>query len=555
MLKSIRLRHMLRSRQADWSLALLLGALTLFSAIALLATSGWFITASALAGLTLASSFTFDYFRPAALIRLFAIVRTAGRYGERVTSHHATLSLLKDLRSQVFRALTLRKTTATFDSTSSAATMHRLVADIDRLDRFPLQFVAPWCWASFIVLCYLGFAYWLHPQLAYAASLGLIGAWLLVPILGFWRGRRLAHDDVSAAEHRREHFLESLSLLTSLTLWQGWQPQQRDTLNADQHYQAQQHQQQQLISLLSLLQQWALAVSLGCVIWFGVGLVENDAVSVPWLLAAALALLGVHEALVPLAGSFIGLGQSQAARDRINQLMPLHTASIDLTETTDKPRPTAPFHLQTEQLSARIAGALNGPERIDTDLHSGQVLLITGASGIGKTTLLNVLANTLTASSGSYSINQRPVHEWQLDQCIGYLPQHFDIFDSSLANNLRLADPQASDEQLWQVLADVALADWAEQQNGLDTALGEYGAQISGGQARRVALARLLLAQRPILLVDEPFAGLDSASSYQVLAALRQRQADGLLIIVSHHVLDIPEVQRLHLSVSSAKIG
>ena len=336
---------------------------------------------------------------------------------------------------------------------------------------------------------------------------------------------------------------------------QGWQPQQRNTLNADQHYQAQQHQQQQLISLLSLLQQWALAVSLGCVVWFGVGLVANDAVSVPWLLAAALALLGVHEALVPLAGSFIGLGQSQAARDRINQLMPLHTASIDSTETTDKPRPTTPFHLQTEQLSARIAGALNGPERIDIDLHSGQVLLITGASGIGKTTLLNVLANTLTASSGSYSINQRPAHEWQLDQCIGYLPQHFAIFDSSLANNLRLADPQASDEQLWQVLADVALADWAKQQNGLDTALGEYGAQISGGQARRVALARLLLAQRPILLVDEPFAGLDSASSYQVLAALRQRQANGLLIIVSHHVLDIPEVKRLHLSALSAKIG
>ena len=106
MLKPIRLRSLLRSRRASWSLALLLGALTLFSAIALLATSGWFITASAIAGLTLASSFTFDYFRPAAFIRLFAIVRTAGRYGERLTSHHATLSLLKDLRSQVFRAPT-----------------------------------------------------------------------------------------------------------------------------------------------------------------------------------------------------------------------------------------------------------------------------------------------------------------------------------------------------------------------------------------------------------------------------------------------------------------
>ncbi len=548
MLKPIRLRTLLRSRQASWNLALLLGALTLFSAIALLATSGWFITASAIAGLVMASSFTFDYFRPAALIRLFAIVRTAGRYGERLASHHATLSLLKDLRSQVFRALTLRTTPLNQDSTGTAATMHRLVADIDRLDRFPLQFLAPWLWAVLIVALYLGFAFWLEPTLAFAASAGLLSALLLIPALGFWRGRTLALNDVQAAELRREHFLESLSLLTSLTLWQSWQAQQRDTLQADEHYQEQQHQQQQLISLLGLLQQLALALSLGCLLWAGVPLVATGAISVPWLLAAALALLGIHEALVPLAGSFIGLGQSQAARDRINQLMELESLASASSTESDKPRPSGPFQLQAQALSARIPGALNGPHNIDIDVRSGQVLMITGASGIGKTTLLKVLAKQLQHSSGDYLINQRPAAHWQLDDCIGYLPQQLDIFDRSLAGNLRLADPKASDEQLWQVLTDVALADWAREQNGLDTALGEYGAQISGGQARRVALARLLLAQRPILLVDEPFAGLDQASSEQVLRALRQRQANGILIIVSHQVMDIPDAQHLHLS-------
>ena len=546
MLKPIRLRSLLRSRQSHWALALLLGALTLFSAIALLATSGWFITASAIAGLVISSSFTFDYFRPAALIRLFAIVRTAGRYGERVTSHHATLSLLKDLRSQVFRALTLQTRPITQDSTTSAVTMHRLVADIDRLDRFPLQFLAPWFWAVLIVLAYLGFTYWLQPQLMYAALPGLIAALLVIPVLGFWRGRKLALNDVQAAETRREHFLESLSLLTSLTLWQGWQAQQQDTLNADEHYQTQHLQQQRLISLLTLAQQWALAASLGGVLWVGVPLVSATLINVPWLLAAALALLGIHEALVPLASSFIGLGHSQAARDRINQLMQI--SDTPAPAETQAPRPTAPFRLQTQQLSACLPGALNGPNNIDIDLSSGQTLLITGASGIGKTTLLKVLADALAPSSGRYLINQQPVEHWQLDECIGYLPQQLDIFDSSLARNLRLADPQASDEQLWQVLHDVALADWAAAQNGLATALGEYGAQISGGQARRVALARLLLAQRPILLLDEPFAGLDNDSSYQVLAALKQRQAEGVLIIVSHHVLDIRGAQHLHLS-------
>lgn len=548
MLKPIRLRTLLRSRQASWNLALLLGALTLFAAIALLATSGWFITASAIAGLVITSSFTFDYFRPAALIRLFAIVRTAGRYGERLASHHATLSLLKDLRSQVFRALTLRRTPLNQDSTGTAATMHRLVADIDRLDRFPLQFLAPWLWALLIVALYLGFAFWLQPTLALAASPGLLGALLLIPVLGFWRGRQLALNDVQAAELRREHFLESLSLLTPLTLWQSWQSQQSDTLQADTNYQEHNSQQQHLISLLGLLQQLALAASLGYVLWVGVPLVAAQTISVPWLLAASLALLGIHEALTPLAGSFIGLGHSQAARDRINQLMELQPPSSTLSTATDKPRPSGPFHLQTQALSACITGAINGPHGINIDLHSGQILMITGASGIGKTTLLKVLAKQLQPSSGHYLINQRPATHWQLDDCIGYLPQQLDIFDCSLARNLRLADPKASDEQLWQVLTDVALADWAHKQKGLDTALGEYGAQISGGQARRIALARLLLAQRPILLLDEPFAGLDDASSKQVLRALRQRQADGILIIVSHQAMDIPDAEHLHLS-------
>src|SRR5699024_10883430 len=119
------------------------------------------------------------------------------------------------------------------NSTGTAATMHRLVADIDRLDRFPLQFLAPWLWALLIVALYLGFAFWLQPTLAFAASAGLLSALLLIPALGFWRGRTLALNDVQAAELRREHFLESLSLLTSLTLWQSWQSQQRDTLQAD----------------------------------------------------------------------------------------------------------------------------------------------------------------------------------------------------------------------------------------------------------------------------------------------------------------------------------
>ena len=155
----IALSRLLKSRFENWLIALLLGALTLFSAIALLAVSGWFITASAIAGLSVTSAYLFDYFRPAAMIRFFAITRTAGRYAERVTSHNAALGLLKDLRCQVFAWLTRKPVSfARQTEVNSAQQMHRLVADIDRLDHFPLQVISPWCWASVIVLAFLIFA-------------------------------------------------------------------------------------------------------------------------------------------------------------------------------------------------------------------------------------------------------------------------------------------------------------------------------------------------------------------------------------------------------------
>ena len=160
--------------------------------------------------------------------------------------------------------------------------------------------------------------------------------------------------------------------------------------------------------------------------------------------------------------------------------------------------------------------------------------------------MLQALANQLPYT-GQLELNGRPYAHWQLQHCIGYLPQQLDIFDLTLAQNLRLADANASDAELWQVLADVALADWARSQpQQLDTVLGEYGAAVSGGQARRIALARLLLAKRPVLLLDEPFSGLDRDSTQQVMASLQRYQQQGLLIIVSHQLPDA-QYQQLQL--------
>ncbi|SER37111.1 amino acid ABC transporter ATP-binding/permease protein [Halopseudomonas bauzanensis] len=525
---AVRLRSLLNSRLGGWWVAGVLGFITLFSAIALLAVSGWFISAAALAGLALASASVghgFDIFRPAAVIRLLALTRTVGRYTERLASHHAALGLLRDLRSRLFRRITQARRLPL----RTPGAMHRLVADIDLLDQFPLRVVLPWAWASLLLGLLLLWLALLSPGLLLVTLPGLLLAWLS-PWLGYWQGGRLAREEVAHAEQRREFLLDSLELLTPLLIWQRWGERSAAFAGQDRAHLQRQDRQQRLSSRIALLQQWALAASLLALLWQGWPLISEAAVSVPLLLAVLLTLLGLSEALLPLAGSFVALGLSQAARDRLNSL-----AGEAPQQEPSRPRPEGPWRLQLHAVTARWPGALNGPDNIHLQLEQGETLLLQGPSGGGKSTLLQLLAGEQLPSSGECRLNGQPLLHWDVRQVIGYLPQDIDIFNLSLAANLRLGNPQASDEQLWQTLTDVALADWARAHpQQLQLQPGELGSAVSGGQARRIALARLLLAERPVLLLDEPFAGLDATTREQVMAALVRRQAQGLLVIASH---------------------
>lgn len=532
----IRLRSLMASRRGAWSLALLLGFVTFVAVITLLALSGWFISAAALAGLV-SLGVGFDYFRPAAMIRLCAIGRTAGRYAERLSSHYAALGLLKDLRVSRFQLMAQRKSA----SYHSADDLQRLVSDIDLLDLFPLKVVAPWL--SAILLSALLLLFWavLANSLLLAAIPLLIAA-LIVPLLGLSTAVKLSRQQTDTAAQRRQALLEPLSLLANLVLWQRWQQQLQRFNQADRQLLNLQQRQQQLINRSVLVQHCLLGLSALLLLWQGGAALAQGQLKVPLLLAALLALWALYEILTPLCHSVVALGLSLAARDRLNKL------AGPAAPLAAKPAPEGPFQLSARQLSARQPDAVVGPDKISFTLSSGQLLFINGVSGAGKSTLLQALAGELPYR-GELSLNGWPLSHWQLNHSIGYLPQQPDLFDLTLAQNLRLGAPEASDSELWQVLDDVALKTWAQQQpQQLDTVLGEYGAAVSGGQGRRIALARLLLTKRPILLLDEPFAGLDKITAQQVAKALQQRQQSGLLIIVSHQQLQLNHSTTLTLS-------
>ena len=538
--QTFRLTQLFSTQLDKWLIAALLGIMTALSVIGLLMTSGWFISAAAMAGMVALGSHSFNYLVPAAIIRVMAMVRTAGRYGEMMVSHHAVFGLLQRLRVRFFNQfarLPLANLSSTLQSTHA---MHRLTHDIEVLNELPLRVVSPWLVATTasLLVATLLYQYEVNPMLI---AIFLI-AGLMLPAMLTWRSIKHARAHQALAESRRVSLLNPLSALTHLLIWQRWQSELTAFNSLDTQHTHQQKRIQRAQSLVMLIMQWLIAAVL---VGLLVGFYHTPLViSVPMLLALFLGIMGMTDLLAPLVTHSLALGNSLAAKHQLNELLnpslqPSHHLNHYLAPLPiDVTRLDAPLTLTINQLAAKMPQAIVGFKAISLTATQGIPVLITGRSGAGKSTLLQVLAHELAPQQGSIELNGMDWLALQNTPALtGYLGQQIDIFDQTLATNLRLGRADASDEQLWQVLGKVGLKDWARSQPlQLQTPLGEYGQAISGGQARRIALARLLLSPKKILLLDEPFAGLDKKSREALWQMLVKHQQQGILIIVTHHL-------------------
>lgn len=570
---AFRLRDMFKPSFDLWLISWGLGLITALSMIALLMISGWFITGAALAGMIAVGSHSFNYMLPAGIIRMLAMARTAGRYGELMVSHHAVFDLLKTLRLRFFNRLAALPLTQQRSALQASQYMHRLVSDIDKLDEFILRVISPWLIGGLSVLLLGVFIGWALPI---ASSFKLIiyvllALSLVIALLASYNGIAQAKQLSQVSEARRQQLLSPLAIITQLLLWQQWQTQTQGYVAQDNQLQKLQWQAQKRRSVYMLLIQWLFYLAVLTVLFAIYSVTQGGSettllpklqsvIEVPLVLAVTLGLLGIQEIIVPLGQHYLALGNSIAAKDRLNDLLsssrPTPTpnqagqAGTDTDTDTDtvstsapKPLhrlPQAPLQADLIYVSAKIEGALVGAKEVSVTVNSGTPLIIKGPSGCGKSTLLQALAGELPLQSGEIQLNGKNWFEYDWQDQLGYLGQQLDIFDQSLAANLRLGKPEASDEELIAALDKVGLLGWLQAQpQGLDTALGEYGAAISGGQARRIALARLLLKPRRVLLLDEPFAGLDAPTRAQLWQNVREHQQQNLLIVVSHHQWDM----------------
>ena len=573
-----RLRDMFKPSFDLWVFSWILGLVTALSMIALLMISGWFITGAALAGMIAVGSHAFNYMLPAGIIRMLAMARTAGRYGELMVSHNAVFDLLKTLRLRFFNRLAALPLIQQRNTLHASQYMHRLVNDIDKLDEFILRVISPWLVGSVSVLLLALFISWALPVSAVSKItiyLLLLLA-LLLPLIVSLRGINRAKKLSQVSEARRQKLLAPLAIITQLQLWRQWQTQTKSYIAQDNELQKLEWSAQKLRSTVMLLIQWFFYAAV-LVVLFSIFQLSTSATSpqavlnnidVPLVLAVTLGLLGIQEIIVPLGQHYLALGNSVSAKDRLNALLTVSELEPNSEKTifdnkTDEnysasnhklknhaglKLPTGPLNAKLTQVSAKIPNALVGAQDVNVSMHSGTPLIIKGPSGCGKSTLLQALAGELPLTSGHVTLNDANWFDYEWQDQLGYLGQQLDIFDQTLAANLRLGKPDATDDELLVALDKVGLLPWLHAQpQGLDTPLGEYGAAISGGQARRVALARLLLKPRRVLLLDEPFAGLDVETREKVWHSVRVHQQQDLLIVVSHHEWDMGQCDVLRL--------
>ncbi|WP_114800240.1 ATP-binding cassette domain-containing protein [Moraxella canis] len=566
--KPFRLHELISTQIWVWILAWLLGLVTVWSVLGLSMVSGWFVTMSAVAGLVAVGTHTFNYMMPAAIIRTFAIARTLSRYGDLMVSHHAVFGLLKDLRVRFFGAwANLDYKARNLQGQSSSQKMHRLVKDIDVLDEFVLRFISPWMMAIGAVLLVAGVTLLLLPT----AWFGLvsIGLAILIAALVVYRGIDLAHRESALLETRKSKLLDTLPALTSLLIWHRWETHihQLSDLDAQQTKITLSSHRLRRIGILGV--QVALALAAVLMLW-GMGeffgqadiiafsvqtLNDYPMISSAVALAVFLGLMGLGEFIQNLIAEPLALGRSQVAKQRLNEMLGSQsdTPKVNLDQIVNQ---HDNLTLQLDHAVVRAPKAIISAHISHAKISSDTPCLIVGPSGSGKSTLLHTLAQEHDLIFGDIwlctSAKRYPWQSVDFGQSLGFLGQVVDIFDQTLADNLRLGKPNATDDELIAVLKKVNLLTWLNNQpKGLATRLGEYGMAVSGGQARRIALARLLLTPKAVMMLDEPFAGLDPETRRDVWSSLidAQKSGDiGLLLICTHQLWqEMGEVQVIRI--------
>jgi thiol reductant ABC exporter CydC subunit len=539
-MRTTQTRPLVRVR-ARLVVAAVIGAGAALAGIGLTATAAWLISRAA------------EHPNVAALavavvgVRFFGVARGLLRYLERLISHDAALRALAELRMRVYSKLeTLAP--AGLPAFRSGDLLVRLVDDVDSVQDLLLAVVLPYAvavMAGAVTVALLG---WLLPASGLLLAVAFLLAAAAVPALSVWLVRR---SEARQAQTRGELSTAIVDLLhgaPDLISYGAVSSQllRAEELDARLTGQARAAARTAgiasgLTTLLGGLAFWGALVA-------GIIAVRQQSLAARWLAAVVLIPLAAFElmaGLTPAAATF------ERVRARLARLTDVLDRQAPVVEPSDpSPAPHPPYAVRLRGVSARYSDdaprALDG---IDLDLQPGRTVAVVGPSGAGKSTLAAVLLRFLDAESGQLTLNGIPFAQLSGDtvhRVIGLCAQDAHVFDTTIADNLRLASPNATEDRLWQALAGAGLSEWVMTLPGrLDTKVGEHGSRLSGGQRQRLALARALLADFPVLMFDEPTEHLDAVTAAARMAELLALCSAKATLMITHRLAGLTGVDEI----------
>ncbi|MEU1171957.1 thiol reductant ABC exporter subunit CydD [Streptomyces microflavus] len=536
-----RVREAAGAQRGQLALALLLGSLAVGSAVGLMAVSGWLISRASeqppVLYLMMAVTAT----------RAFGIGRAVFRYAERLVSHDAVLKLLAELRVAVYRGLE-RVAPAGLRTVRRGDLLSRLVADVDALQDYWLRWLLPAGTALTVSVAAAGFTGWLLPEAGVVLAVGLLVAGVGVPLVSGAFARRTERQLAPARAALATRVTDLLGGTAELTVAGALPARQAHMRAADG-------------LLTRIASRAATATALGSglsALVCGLTVVAAALVAVPAVndgrlagVALAVVVLTPLAAFEAVAGLPLAVQYRQRVLRSAERVYEVLDAPVPVREpAAPADAPSSPFPLEVRGLSARYPGARHDALRsLDLTLVPGRRIAVVGPSGSGKTTLAQVLLRFLDASSGTYSIGGVEADALDGDtvrRSVGLCAQDAHVFDSSIRENLRLARTGASDAELYDALSRARLLEWVRSlPEGLDTPVGEHGARLSGGQRQRLALARALLADFPVLVLDEPAEHLDLATADALTADLLAATEGRTTVLITHRLAGVEAVDEV----------
>ena len=525
-------------------LGLVLMITGLTSSIGLLTTSGWFLAATAIAGL----GTLFNFFYPSASVRGLAIGRTLFRYFEKLVTHDATFRILAKLRVQVFEKI-IPLSPAVLNRYRNSDLLNRLVSDVDTLDSLYLRLIAPFITAIFVILAMCIGLSFVNAPLALGLGVSLLLLVFVIPTVFYQLGKKFGDKLVHSRALYRTQFLEFIQAQAELLLFNAEDKLKDNMAKTEANWQADQQKEANLSGFSTALSLFLNGLIIAAMLWFSSQAdFGNDEYRMAFIALFTFAALASFEILMPLGSAFLHIGQVIASAERVTDIIeqqPLVTfngkAEFDQNATT---------LIETKDLSFTYPERQNRAlENLNLTIQKGQKVAILGKTGSGKSTLLQLLVRNYDANQGELFLAGKPIADYAEDTLRNqfcFLTQRVHVFSDTLRQNLQFASAvNISDEKMIEVLNQVGLGKLLEQEQGLDIWLGDGGRPLSGGEQRRLGLARILLNDAPILLLDEPTEGLDRETERQILRLILAHAENKTLIMVTHRLTAIEQFDEL----------